>query len=343
MSKVLIHYFSGTGNTKHATEMVKQALEKNGDTVQLHLITSQDSVRLEDFDLHIFAYPVYAMTMPAFFKKYIRRLPKVSGLSAAVLSVCGGDAYQAPEQTRRMLRRKGFKVILTAAPLYPDNWTQIMSPPDEKRAAEMIRTGESQTREFIDRLIKKEESYYKVPSAIGIITWSVAGLFIYLGRFFLGKFFIADSKCNSCGICEKACPVGCIKMVGGKDKTPYWLFKCENCCRCINICPQKAIQFSVFRLLSIGVLAAIFIALIVLFSGLLTPVYAFVPGWIVVVGLVVLAHIAVFAAQIFIVDRLMIALKDVKPFKGWFDWTFTRDYNRYVYPGFKPLAESKNK
>ena len=53
--------------------------------------------------------------------------------------------------------------------------------------------------------------------------------------------FYSDSKCNSCGLCEKICLSEKIKLVNGK---PNWLneVKCFGCFACINYCPQNAIK-----------------------------------------------------------------------------------------------------
>ena len=53
------------------------------------------------------------------------------------------------------------------------------------------------------------------------------------------KNFNVEEKCTQCGICEKICPVGNIKLVDGK---PTWHQNCEQCMRCIQWCPVEAIQ-----------------------------------------------------------------------------------------------------
>jgi ferredoxin len=54
------------------------------------------------------------------------------------------------------------------------------------------------------------------------------------------KFFYANEKCNSCGICEKVCPVNNIIIVDGK---PQWQHRCQQCLACIHFCPEIAIQY----------------------------------------------------------------------------------------------------
>jgi ferredoxin len=50
--------------------------------------------------------------------------------------------------------------------------------------------------------------------------------------------FAVSSRCNTCGVCQKVCPVDNIIIV---DKKPKWLNKCENCYACYQWCPQEAI------------------------------------------------------------------------------------------------------
>jgi NAD-dependent dihydropyrimidine dehydrogenase PreA subunit len=52
------------------------------------------------------------------------------------------------------------------------------------------------------------------------------------------KFYATDA-CTGCGLCERICPVGTIK-VNGK---PSWGKACTQCLACINRCPVCAIQY----------------------------------------------------------------------------------------------------
>ncbi|OCA98678.1 EFR1 family ferrodoxin [Clostridium beijerinckii] len=52
------------------------------------------------------------------------------------------------------------------------------------------------------------------------------------------KNFTVDSNCNSCGICEKVCPVENIKV----DKIPLFMSNCQQCLACVHHCPKRAIS-----------------------------------------------------------------------------------------------------
>ena len=54
------------------------------------------------------------------------------------------------------------------------------------------------------------------------------------------KGFHVIDKCNSCRICTEACPVDNIIMTNSK---PSFRHNCEQCMACIQLCPQKAIDY----------------------------------------------------------------------------------------------------
>ena len=53
------------------------------------------------------------------------------------------------------------------------------------------------------------------------------------------KIHIDRDKCVDCRLCEKSCPVGCIKIDNGVSHTKECIF----CQRCINICPKSAFLY----------------------------------------------------------------------------------------------------
>jgi hypothetical protein len=130
-------------------------------------------------------------------------------------------------------------------------------------------------------------------------------------------------------------------MRGGKWKRPTWNFSCENCCRCINVCPQRAIQTSLTKITSLGIVSAAVIVATV--AGFLLFGKAIPEGYFpfAVILAVVLAHLLVFGLQYLVVEPALFALQAGGKHRKILDWTFTRNYPRYTAPGWKAPAERK--
>ncbi|MHA1731247.1 MAG: EFR1 family ferrodoxin, partial [Promethearchaeota archaeon] len=59
---------------------------------------------------------------------------------------------------------------------------------------------------------------------------------LFFGR--LWKILRVNENCVGCGLCERNCPVGAVKLEGDK---PTFSRDCILCLRCYNFCPENAI------------------------------------------------------------------------------------------------------
>jgi Pyruvate/2-oxoacid:ferredoxin oxidoreductase delta subunit/flavodoxin len=338
MSKILIHYFSATGNTKRAVEQIGDVLKGKGMVVEERMIEDEKPGEIERFDFHLFAFPILSWDAPAFVKRYIRQLPDGHGAKAAVFAVYGGDPGGAVDRIARILNRKHYRVVCTGGAIYPSNWSQVMNPMIDEEAQKIIDQGDQKARDFGEKLCE-ESLNHPVSPRFGFdhpITGLIAILFHLLGSRFLGKAYIADSNCNRCGLCAKTCPVQTIKLSKHFRKRPFWGFRCEDCGRCINICPRQAIQVSLLKLILHfilyfwGVSVAIHLANWV---GSLFPWLGQFPGWWLSLSLFIVSLILV---QFIIVDRILFIIEQIPWLNRVFEWGYTHSFNRYTAPGFKP-------
>jgi ferredoxin len=336
MATVFIHYFSGTGNTKRAVEVIAGDLQKNGFEVKQFTITNEKPAISENADFNIFAFSTLSWSAPALVKKYLHRLPKGQGKKAAVFAVYAGDPGQAILKIEQLLGQKGFEVFLSGGALYPNNWSQMTNPPTFEESKEKLVLGDNMAQGFAEDYCNDRKQLYSKDNTGSFVTRIVAFFFGLFGRRFLGKAYIADSNCNACGLCVKSCPVHTIKLAKVIRKKPYWKFNCEDCARCINICPQKAIQVSMPKL---------FLHFLILFAGIgicfpiagwavsMLPEVFRIIGWIVSFGI---ALLVVLWLQFVILDRFIFFLEQIRVFQKIFEKSLTKNYNRYTAPGYKP-------
>jgi Pyruvate/2-oxoacid:ferredoxin oxidoreductase delta subunit len=339
MPKVFIHYFSGTGNTKRAVDVISENLKKNNFEVKQLVIGETKPVITEKGALHIFAFSILSWSAPVLVKKYLRRLPRLpqgEGAKAALIAVYAGDPGQALVDVDLFLKNRQYDVFLSGGACYPNNWSQMTNPPDATKIKDILDGGDQAALDFSNSFIKGERKQHPSFESSHSLTRMIAFFFSHIGRRFLGKMYIADSNCNRCELCIKTCPVHTIKMTGIIRKKPSWRLNCEDCGRCINICPQKAIQVSIPRLvLHVLILIGFIIASFPLagFAARYIPVTYRIVGRI---GALVIILFFALWLQFAIIDRLIFFLEQIPAFKGFFEKSSTKKYNRYIAPGFKP-------
>lgn len=263
--KTAIHYFTGTGNTAHSVKLISEQLKAAGHEVEIRQVKRGVVPPDGFFDFHIVAFPVLSWAPPVIIKRYLRKFPVSKGTKTAILAINGsifhngklikGYTGQALEQAECILRRRKYDVFLTANASFPDNWTQATNPCSKEDAAVIVPLGEAEVKQFTEDFINEKRELYRCGLVNKSWSYLVAELFGIVGRRAMGKFYIADNNCTGCGICAKQCPVKTIRMDNHKPKSrPYWGISCEDCNRCINICPEKAIQVSVpFLILLLGI------------------------------------------------------------------------------------------
>jgi ferredoxin len=326
--RAVIHFFSGTGNTARAVGSVAARLEAAGWDIARQAIADGTEPPAGIPDLTVAAFPIWAWAPPHFALEYVRRLPRGNGAKAAVLATCGGFGAQGVREMERALRRRGYVVAASGEAVYPDNFLLAVDPPMGTDLERALAEGDEAVNLFINKYISARPEKIRCSCVHRLWSWPIARLFRACGRRFLGKFFVADDRCTSCGQCAAACPVGAIRMEGAPAR-PRWGADCAGCYRCIQLCPARAIQVSVARLaIHLGVNLALTVGW----------VWAMV-AWCERLPLAVAAATAAFAAltvlQLTALDGLLRGLERRPALRRVFTASYTESFGRYRAPGFR--------
>ncbi len=302
----VILYFSATGNTRDVVHTITRRLEASGDDVRVVEIrrpplTESDRELISGAEHLVVGFPVYAWAPPSFVMRLLRGLPQVRRpgsarnrmISATVVAVDGGNGARAGLTAARCLERRGYTVVRVARVGYPENWSQFVPPPGPEDCRKLIESGRTAAAGVADMILRQERSFYAPHNPIAFFADGVGVLFRLAGRRILGQTFVAGSLCTSCRLCERKCPVGAITMQPRRGSRPRWNVKCELCNRCINICPERAINTSWFRLL------AILCVVVGLSVGAIIATLVHAPSFpvfriVLIAGSIVVAHAAVF-------------------------------------------------
>ena len=242
--KILILYYSGTGNTRFACDVARLVMEKAGHEVTMKTYAKVDD--LDGFDLYCFAAPVYEWAPAKNVERFVVSMPRMQGKRAFIVTSSAGATGQATPLFARMLEDKGLTVLGDHNLICPDSWGGT-------RRWSYTHDAETPTVESVRELAAFTTSMLELSQAIEdskrvvLPTYRVrrTGLFVAsrLSRaapsatFKMGRKKVDRDACTECGVCAKNCPSGAITL----DPYPEFGKQCIACWRCINTCPADCI------------------------------------------------------------------------------------------------------
>ncbi len=275
VKKVILFWFSGTGNSKLIASWFSELAVQKGIDCQTYDIDKTDVhllAAIPDDTLIGFISPVHGFNFPQKALNFIRHFPKsrnrfflmnTRGAARIGKWVTPGLTGIAFFVSSFWLIRKGYTIVGWIPFDMPSNWISI-HPALGKRSSTFIRDKMNlKVKKHAVKIFSGGTDFLACRDLVQDILIFPVSLAYYLGgRFFFAKSFYASPACNLCGLCIRECPVQAIRKIDG---WPYWTFKCESCMRCMNSCPQKAIETAHGLLAFLGIISAILTGLIYAF------------------------------------------------------------------------------
>jgi len=238
-------YFSGTGNTRFATERFSGAYEGKAQ-FQIHSIEEQDvdfTKLILEADFVLISYPIYGSDIPKIMRDFLienadsfREKPIMTLATQMLFSGDGGAlAYY-------ILKPYNVKLLASMHINMPHNIVDFRILPAYKdETVEKILLKASKK---IDYYIKQIKSGNKVKTGMRFYSRTLGYLtqrlyYRWMYKSMIKMVRIDEGKCISCLKCVQNCPVGNMVMTDNKILTNN---ACTLCYRCINICPTQAIR-----------------------------------------------------------------------------------------------------
>ncbi|WP_411677233.1 EFR1 family ferrodoxin [Caproicibacter sp.] len=248
--KILIAYFSGTGNTRYCAEYLKKRLEQPGNHVDLRSVERLPAKEAENYDFLVAGFPVYACDAPEIIKRFFAAAALTARKGAYLFCTKGFYSGNALKNAADLLRDSGYKILGWADVGMPGSDGLAFLKPDSRAAKKMYDRDFSRI-EPLDRLSeviladagKTGDGGLQGKRIPKKITGAAAnGLFRLayapLEKWMTAKFH-ADQNCVRCGFCEKICPAGNIRVT---KEGVHFDGSCFLCMRCVHQCPKAAIQ-----------------------------------------------------------------------------------------------------
>ena len=233
MEKSIVFCFTGTGNSLTVARDIADKLEN---CVILDIGHTEHSIEVSEYSRIGFVFPVYFLGLPLRVAKFIEGLSVPPGFPGFLFSIAtyANVRGNAVKQAGAILQKQGQRQNYAAYVKMGDNAIAFYgSNPNIERLAVSYR---QQMDIIIPKIVAKEtiligrkfqpfEAYYNM--MIPRMQKRDEG------------FQLLDA-CTKCGICSDVCPVNNICVRDGK---PEFGHNCEQCMACIQLCPQKAIDY----------------------------------------------------------------------------------------------------
>ena len=228
----MIFYFTGTGNSLYAAKQL------GNDLVSIPQLMKQDSLEFTADSIGIVA-PVYGHEVPPMVKEFLHKAVFRTEYFYMVLTY-GNRHGGAAELAKNLCAECEISVNYINVLLMADNWLPSFDMNEQKKLDKnvdsqiaAIRSDISARRNYISAVTDEDRTAHRgftermkqMPPDVWQNLIKVAG------------------QCVGCGICEKLCPSGSIRVVGGKAE--HIPGSCQTCLACAHACPQKAIGLTI--------------------------------------------------------------------------------------------------
>ena len=232
MSQNIIYCFSGSGN---CLDIAKNIAKELGDTDIVSIKKMPVIRNATNYKTVGFVFPCHGGGLPCDMEKYLGMLNvSFASYTYGVVSYAGYPGVGMAKLNKRIPLDYWNKIShhCSCIWLFPH---QLMLPMLSAKKAQ--KRSEKLAKEIAQDIKKRVIIEESVPeNAFNNLESKV---FPSLNMKKIAQFNVDSEKCTTCGMCEKLCPKGNIKISGGKAEIGT---NCIGCLSCLQFCPTEAIN-----------------------------------------------------------------------------------------------------
>ena len=230
MKENVIYYFSGTGNSLDIARTIGENL---GDTQYISMKREPGLCSCFHAKRVGFVYPTYMFTLPSIVERFVKHIRLDEHTYIFSISTSGLAPGNSIARMNHILSKRDYYLSYGASIYTVAN--NITRYPVANNVEELLEQVNVNLLPIIEDLITMKSNV--IPKEKLRYRWLSNGLKKFPQ---LDRNFEVDSRCNSCGLCRKICPVANIEYIDGR---PVFLHRCEQCMACIHFCPKEAINY----------------------------------------------------------------------------------------------------
>jgi len=248
---LVIYYFSGTGNSRYVARELQRRLA-GASLVPIVGLLADRAIPVTATAVGL-VFPVQALGIPIALRRFLRkaRFEDVSYVFA--VATREGTVFRGFPQIDHLLRKGGAalsaRFVLTM--FSSDPRAAAYRCPDQREVAELTVGVQVRLDEIAGQVSRREVrrdagggEIIRMP--YGPVRNRIMERLVLLAHAsseHLGgvNYYYSDETCTGCGICEKVCLSGKVRIDG---RRPRWQKQvlCYMCFACVNFCPKESVQ-----------------------------------------------------------------------------------------------------
>lgn len=232
----MILYFTGTGNSKYAADMLTEAL--NDEEVSLNnVIKNHLTLSFHSEKPFVLCAPIYAWRFPKVVEDVLWGSSFVGSHNFYFIGTMGLNSGNCDKYCEKLCTKKCLGFMGFSGVVMPSNYLPTGVPTkrevDDKLAAAQLTLGALAER------IKSGERIEKTD--VTSLSWLKTNAVHPLFSAFVGQknYYTVSDACVGCGLCAALCPTDNVTL---RNHRPEFGGKCISCFCCIQRCPMHAIN-----------------------------------------------------------------------------------------------------
>lgn len=243
--KILMLYFSATGNTEKVARVIEKQFTAMGADVTLSDVTPhasrQTRMDLTPYDAVVFGSPIHSWRAPRVVRDWLRTLDGQGKKCGMFFTYGGFGVHPTHYSTRQILTEQNFLVVssadfLGAHTFNLGGWKAMEDRPSgpdfETAKAYAEKTWKRFTGEDDGILGELEKTQHTEEHLDAIESFRFKVVTQLPTR--------NGDDCSMCMVCEESCPTGAMDAASGQADRE----NCIACLSCVANCPDNALQIN---------------------------------------------------------------------------------------------------